>query len=531
MRAASTARLVVVACVAASLAAGALDVALSSPVVRGHGRFYCLFDDAMISMRYAENLALGRGLVWNVGERVEGFSNPAWVLVMAVARAALGKVAAVAAVHAAGVALAALSVWLLARIGRALAGGGARGDAAAAVSATLALTLYPMFMWSWTGMDTGPLTALLLACVARDLSHDDRDAADVPLALGLGLACLLRPDAPLFALAVLGFRAARHLRRGRRAAPMLAEALVAAAPPLAWQVFRVAYYGEWMPNTYHLKATGLSLAARLRAGGSFVLPMLAWSAPLLAAIGARRALAPRGERPPRPGRDAEAAVVFGLYAAYQLWVGGDAWRPFFRQTLPAAALLIPSAGAALVELSATRPRRAFAAGLSLALLGTSAVIFGPHLRSQGQRARACQAEVTRAIVVRTLATPDASVASFAAGILPYYAEVRALDPLGRTDPVIARAPARPVIAPGWRGFASLPGHNKYDLHRTLVALRPTVINLLSTAPPCAWGADDLFAWCRENYVLIGPRGAQLLFARGSPAVRWERLRAPAAPRR
>ncbi|HET9905589.1 MAG TPA: hypothetical protein VFQ23_03085, partial [Anaerolineales bacterium] len=46
-------------------------------------KYYVLFDDAMISMRYAYNLAHGSGLVWNPGERVEGFTNPLWVGFMA----------------------------------------------------------------------------------------------------------------------------------------------------------------------------------------------------------------------------------------------------------------------------------------------------------------------------------------------------------------------------------------------------------------------------------------------------------------
>src|SRR3954451_10285533 len=46
-------------------------------------RYFSLFDDAMISMRYAKNLANGYGLVWNPGgERVEGYTNPLWVLYM-----------------------------------------------------------------------------------------------------------------------------------------------------------------------------------------------------------------------------------------------------------------------------------------------------------------------------------------------------------------------------------------------------------------------------------------------------------------
>src|SRR5512146_2385105 len=42
----------------------------SSFVINGQ-HYYVLFDDAMISMRYAWNLAHGNGLVWNAGERVE----------------------------------------------------------------------------------------------------------------------------------------------------------------------------------------------------------------------------------------------------------------------------------------------------------------------------------------------------------------------------------------------------------------------------------------------------------------------------
>ena len=54
----------------------------SSFIIDGQ-RIYVLFDDAMISMRYAYNLVHGLGLVWNAGERVEGFTNPLWVGFMA----------------------------------------------------------------------------------------------------------------------------------------------------------------------------------------------------------------------------------------------------------------------------------------------------------------------------------------------------------------------------------------------------------------------------------------------------------------
>jgi hypothetical protein len=44
-------------------------------------RYFSLFDDAMVAMRYAKNLADGFGLRWNPGEPpVEGYTNLLWTL-------------------------------------------------------------------------------------------------------------------------------------------------------------------------------------------------------------------------------------------------------------------------------------------------------------------------------------------------------------------------------------------------------------------------------------------------------------------
>src|SRR5438105_6447555 len=54
----------------------------TSFVIKGE-RYFTLFDDEMVSMRYASNLAGGYGLVWNPGgQHVEGYTNPLWVLYM-----------------------------------------------------------------------------------------------------------------------------------------------------------------------------------------------------------------------------------------------------------------------------------------------------------------------------------------------------------------------------------------------------------------------------------------------------------------
>ncbi len=40
-------------------------------------------DDAFISLRYAQNLVDGHGLVYNPGEYVEGYTNLSWTLLLA----------------------------------------------------------------------------------------------------------------------------------------------------------------------------------------------------------------------------------------------------------------------------------------------------------------------------------------------------------------------------------------------------------------------------------------------------------------
>src|SRR5436190_1119762 len=67
---------------ALSLLASATFVARASFTIQGQ-RYFSLFDDAMISMRYARMLAEGHGLVWNAGgPPVEGYTNFLWTLWM-----------------------------------------------------------------------------------------------------------------------------------------------------------------------------------------------------------------------------------------------------------------------------------------------------------------------------------------------------------------------------------------------------------------------------------------------------------------
>ncbi|MFN2303317.1 MAG: hypothetical protein ACK2TV_06240, partial [Anaerolineales bacterium] len=75
--------ILIVLIIIAYLVYAAIYIKNTSFTVSGE-RYFVLFDDAMISMRYAKNFAEGYGLVWNPGEApVEGYTNPLWVIFMA----------------------------------------------------------------------------------------------------------------------------------------------------------------------------------------------------------------------------------------------------------------------------------------------------------------------------------------------------------------------------------------------------------------------------------------------------------------
>ncbi len=48
-------------------------------------------DDALITMRTVHNWHGGHGMVWNVGERVQTFTHPLWMLVLSAVTGVTGE--------------------------------------------------------------------------------------------------------------------------------------------------------------------------------------------------------------------------------------------------------------------------------------------------------------------------------------------------------------------------------------------------------------------------------------------------------
>ena len=289
-----------------------------------------LTDDAFISFRYARNLLEGHGLVFNPGERVEGYTNFLWVLELAAIWGGLG----IRPEHAApwlsvGFTVGTLGalLWWAARMP------GLRHRGLAAWMA-LGLVCCSATFAVWTsggGLETRQFTFFVLSAVVCLSRYRNSRRGLLAASLSLALAALTRPEGVLIAAVCLGWFAVQRIVDERRLSlgrDGLRDLLTLAAPfaalTAAHFLFRYAYYGEWMPNTYYAKfvrpwwdmgfyyyavaalETGLYLLGPLALVGAWV----RW-------------------RNARDGAYALALLCIGVHALSVMRLGGDhfEWRP------------------------------------------------------------------------------------------------------------------------------------------------------------------------------------------------------------
>lgn len=243
------------------LASVALIAWASSPAARW------LVDDAGISYAYGMNWGQHGELAPNLdGMRVEGFSNPLTVLL----------VAALSAVHCfhpltthryLEVGFFALQALFAFRLLRAVFGG-PRWIAWGGVALFLALEVYTpaTLIWYRSGLENGQLSAALLVLLWRmevAAAKPFRPIVDGTL---LFVMALVRVEAALFVptwLAVATFLEVRDRRRGnvgvRRGRALVWTGAVAVSLLLAAGLIRLAFFGVLLPNTVYAKVDALNV--------------------------------------------------------------------------------------------------------------------------------------------------------------------------------------------------------------------------------------------------------------------------------
>lgn len=299
-------------------------------------------DDAFISFRYAQNLAEGHGLVFNLdpGEPpVEGYTNFTWTLWLALA-VKLGWSDGALEIWSIlwGIAAHAGTVLLLAAIAWRTSGGRALVPIAACGYAAIhhASSLAP------AGLETALFVLLVTAMLQRCLEPLGVRGARWLGALGV-LAAMTRPDGAILCAVAGSFvlHDALRARAGRRVFEFALPFVAVFLPYLLW---RHAYYGYWLPNTFYAKSGSDPC---LTMGWTYVRGFLLCYWPLLLAFAPLTWFAVR--RPAVGGENVFAgrrpwlaigAFVFS-YLAFVVWVGGDfMFGRFLLPILPALLLAL-----------------------------------------------------------------------------------------------------------------------------------------------------------------------------------------------
>jgi len=448
-------------------------------------------DDAFISFRYASNLVQGHGLTWNPGERVEGYTNFLWTLLMALPLA-LGREPVPFA----------LGLGLLCTLGTLLSTYGLglvvfRSRLPALLAMILLGTNYSFSAYATGGLETQMQALFITAGAYLTLRFVYNGRWGYGRLVVWSLLCagalLTRLDSALawgvLATAVLWRIAGQSAPWSQKAARMAALLVPAGLIVGGWFVWKLSFYGGILPNTFYAKAT-LSSVAVLRQG---MLYLFEFHRSYLLVPFAIMALFFVHDLVARPQTGILVAIV-ALWGLYVVWVGGGFME--FRLLVP----VLPFVFVLVVELIFwIRSPKMRAALLVVVLLGSllHAVTFRSfqaiesidnlewHLRADGENWVG---------IGQTLGElfPDEDsgvvIATTAAGAIPYYAQLETVDMLGLNDPWVARNGV--VLSPR-------PGHQRITPHEYLVErgvnllLGPPQVRPPDETPPDGYTLEDL----------------------------------------
>ena len=471
-------------------------------------------DDAFISFRYAANLVAGHGLVWNPGERVEGYSNFLWTLLMAVP-IGMGFDPTTFA-WLVGLVLFPVTLWATFRMALELF-----SSLPLALLAVILLGTNSTFSaYATGGLETQLQTLLFLLCallaqrvafrcfdrgaVMPDVearprpSESGADPENSPAELRPGpagdhagltpggavlfsitaaAALLTRLDSALLIAGPAAVVVFAVLRRKRPASPSgsvgttwwpmssapgpTLRLLISLVAPLAaalgaWLIWKGWFYGSLLPNTFYLKAAGPASVLRgLYYVGLFLVCYALAPFPILWMLGVRRILA---EVDPRSLLLLLPSAA--LWILYVIKIGGDFME--FRLLVPILPVLMIAIAWTIVVWSRHPMTKALLTSLVIGGSLFHAWTFDGSARERGlvsipALARQLDApgqdwiKIGRFLGSAIPTGAGVTIALTPAGAIPYYSRLAAVDMLGVNDAWIARH----GVARGGR-----PGHQR-----------------------------------------------------------------------
>ncbi len=407
-----------------------------------------LHDDAFITLRYSHNFINGKGIVWNAGEYVEGYTSFLFLLLTSV----LGKLGVDLLTSARLIGLVSYCGIIICFVLFLKRFYSIKYPAFFwFIPVMLTATSYPLIIWSLGGLETC-LFALLCFIALGVFSEVINTTSRAGLFVGIcfSLLAITRPEGVLFFLIACLFILTK--RSGKKiygfGIVFLLTFGIIFGSYLLW---RVIYYGTLLPNPYFVKtgfdlwklASGIKYYREFSLTPPYLIPLVALGAGY---VYLKKKL--------------EDKFLYLLccivgYVFYVLTVGGDhmpAFR-FFAHLIPILALAvfhILKTGVINLQLALL---------LVIVTISLQVIVPGKALKqAEKMDAAAFVGSIVGKYIARTF-PPGSLIALNTAGSTPYYAiNMQFIDMLGLNDKTIARRKTTNRVLP-WQ-FA--PGHEKGD---------------------------------------------------------------------
>ncbi|MBX7046582.1 MAG: hypothetical protein K1X86_12180 [Ignavibacteria bacterium] len=417
-------------------------------------------DDSYISFRFVKNFVEGKGLVFNPGERVEGYTNLLWVLILSVFYAMKMNIESISQYLSLG-----FSILVLFQIFKisSLVEFKEENNKGKTVQSSYLFNFIPVVLmvltgafnfWAISGMETGMFIAFVLAGIFYYLKNKNSGVPNYLFSIYIFLASLTRPEGLYFFGLIILHKVIISIREHKAgfikdifSKNNLITYAAYIIPTALLMLFRLSYYGYPFPNTAYAK-TGFSITyltagwtyfknffeAYMLYGVVFALPLFLFK---------------------KKENFFEVSLMYLLtifYSIYIIVVGGDVLKQF-RFFLPVLPLIYILFGKFLEDVALRMKSKgsgSIKTGLAIAL-GVS-IILGIINYNNQKEAIKKDVETENGLVEKmksaglwfknkqTQLGRPLVLAATTIGAVSYFSDVIVIDNLGLTDETIAHKP-------------------------------------------------------------------------------------------
>jgi len=431
-------------------------------------------DDAFISYRYVKNFINGHGLVFNPGERVEGYTNFLWIIILSIfARLGLDMIMVSKIL---GVLAGATTLFLIYQISLNIF---KKRDWLFPLFAPLLLASNSAFAyWSISGLETAFFVMTVLLAVYFYLTNERL------MIISSALSTLVRPEGVLvFGIIILH----KFFFKKDKLKNCLFSILGFILLLLPFLIFKIYYYGNLLPNPFYAK-TGFSLEY-VKAGLAYFWLFLKhyglWGVLYLIPIPFYKELEVKGKL---------VILIVYIYTLYIIIIGGDVLQAhrFFLPLLPFLYLLFSFA---LMKLSLMLKNRVIPIFVVIAFSFLTFFVPRNWIMSVRSAEIGLSSKMSKyAQGLRQSFGTNFTLAMTTIGVISYLTDAKVIDMLGLTDPYVAKHPEKiPGLLSTWK-------EKKFNT-QYLLSRNPDVIMFSTGIKPSAPAERALFlsSKFRENY--------------------------------